>query len=184
MKHARPDPAALAKALLAPDMQERYWHVAAVASRARSVNQCLAREDSALVAAAWLHDIGYAASVRSTGFHPLDGARYLARSGFDPQVVSLVAFHSAAAVEARLRGLHDELADEFHPPDRRLLDLLTFCDMTTGPQGQSMTVDDRLEEILARYRAEDVVHQAISLSAAQLRTTVREVDDHLAAQSQ
>jgi hypothetical protein len=28
-------------------------------------------------AAAFLHDIGYSSVVRSTGFHPLDGARYL-----------------------------------------------------------------------------------------------------------
>jgi hypothetical protein len=31
------------------------------------------------VAAAWLHDIGYAPAIAEsgTGFHPLDGARYL-----------------------------------------------------------------------------------------------------------
>ena len=30
-----------------------------------------------MTAAAWLHDIGYAPAVDDTGFHPLDGARYL-----------------------------------------------------------------------------------------------------------
>ena len=34
-----------------------------------------------LVAAAWLHDIGYAPELVETGFHPLDGARYLRREG-------------------------------------------------------------------------------------------------------
>jgi HD superfamily phosphodiesterase len=35
-----------------------------------------------LVAAAWLHDIGYAPSVRTTGFHPVDGAAFARREGF------------------------------------------------------------------------------------------------------
>ena len=32
---------------------------------------------SALVDAAWLHDVGYARELVDTGFHPLDGARWL-----------------------------------------------------------------------------------------------------------
>jgi HD superfamily phosphodiesterase len=30
-----------------------------------------------LEAAAWLHDIGYSPEIAVSGFHPLDGARYL-----------------------------------------------------------------------------------------------------------
>jgi hypothetical protein len=44
-----------------------------------------------MVMAAWLHDIGYAPELAVTGFHPLDGARFLRRAGADGQVVSLVA---------------------------------------------------------------------------------------------
>jgi HD domain len=58
-----------------------------------------------LVAAAWLHDIGYAPSVRVTGFHPVDGAFFARREGFDELVVSLVAFHSGAPAEAQERGI-------------------------------------------------------------------------------
>ena len=76
-----------------------------------------------LVAAAWLHDIGYAPELVETGFHPLDGARYLRRAGVDGQVVSLVAYHSCAQIEAEVRGLGDELASEFSPGDP----LLTRC---------------------------------------------------------
>ena len=39
-----------------------------------------------LVAAATLHDIGYGHEV--SGFHPLDGARFLAGEGFSPVVSS------------------------------------------------------------------------------------------------
>jgi hypothetical protein len=181
----QPDPAALAKELLAAVLPDRFEHVAGVASCARTVAQSLAtREAEALVAAAWLHDVGYAPALQSTGFHPLDGARYLARRGFDAGVVALVAFHSGARIEAELRGLSDALDDEFSRPDPGLLDLLTFCDMTTGPRGQRMTVDERLEEILERYVPTDVVHRSVASSADQLRATVRDVEARLVAQSQ
>ena len=85
-----------------------------------------------LVAAAWLHDIGYAPGLVQTGFHPLDGARFLRRAGADGQVVSLVAYHSCARVEADVRGLGVELAAEFTPGGPLLADALLYCDMTTA----------------------------------------------------
>jgi len=47
-----------------------------------------------LVAAAWLHDIGYAPRLRDSGFHPLDGARHLRAIGWPPAICNLVAHHS------------------------------------------------------------------------------------------
>ncbi|ETB45481.1 phosphohydrolase, partial [Mycobacterium avium 10-5560] len=69
-----------------------------------------------LVAAAWLHDIGYAPSVRRTGFHPLDGAEFVRSAGFGKLVASLVAFHTGAHVEASERGLQG--LSEFGDPPR------------------------------------------------------------------
>ena len=54
--------------------------------------------------AAWLHDVGYAPEVADTGFHPLDGARYLAGLETDERVVNLVGRHSYAILEAEFRG--------------------------------------------------------------------------------
>jgi len=88
------------------------------ARRARRVATTLSFPDD-LVAAAWLHDIGYAPGLVQTGFHPLDGARFLRRAGADGQVVSLVAYHSRARVEADVRGLGTELAARFTPAGRR-----------------------------------------------------------------
>ena len=53
-----------------------------------------------LVAAAWLHDIGYAPGLAVSGFHPADGARFVRSQGFPELVVSLVAFHTGAVIEA------------------------------------------------------------------------------------
>lgn len=70
--------------------------VGACAGRGRGSGQLGRHFDAetadCLVAAAWLHDIGYAPSVRQTGFHPLDGAMFARSAGFGELVASLVAF--------------------------------------------------------------------------------------------
>ena len=105
-----------------------------------------------LVAAGWLHDIGYSPAVAETGFHPLDGARHLRHLGAPDILCRLVAHHTSALVEARLRGLDQVLLDEFPTPTSpQLLDALTYADLTTSPTGAQITVNDRLAEILHRY---------------------------------
>ncbi|SCG11123.1 HD domain-containing protein [Streptomyces sp. MnatMP-M27] len=50
-----------------------------------------------LESAAVLHDIGYAPPLVNTGFHPLDGARYLRDThAADERIVRLVANHTYA----------------------------------------------------------------------------------------
>jgi hypothetical protein len=122
-----------------------------------------------VTAAAWLHDIGYAPALHGCGFHPLDGARYLRdveRAG--PLLCRLVAHHSCARIEAAERGLADDLVREFKPAARGLSDALIYCDMTTGPQGQPMTVEERFAEIRHRYGPDDVVTRALERSAREL----------------
>ena len=51
--------------------------------------------------AAWIHDIGYAPEVAASGFHPLDGARFLAAAGVSQRLADLVAHHSCATQTAR-----------------------------------------------------------------------------------
>jgi hypothetical protein len=124
-----------------------------------------------LAAAAWLHDIGYGMAVVATGFHPLDGARFLRRIGMEDGVTSLVAYHSGATFEAEERGLEVELA-EFAPPPRELLDVLVFVDMTTSPTGERVSVDVRLVEIMSRYEPSDPVFRAVTRSGPALRESV------------
>ncbi len=81
-----------------------------------------------VISAAWLHDIGYATRLADTGFHPIDGARWLAAKGAPMGIVALVAYHSGARFEAEERDLTDELT-VFPQPDEEMLDLLTMLDM-------------------------------------------------------
>jgi predicted hydrolase (HD superfamily) len=103
-----------------------------------------------LVAAAWLHDIGYAPDLVDTGFHPLDGARYLRREGWPDTISNLVAHHSGARFVARVRGLSDALA-EFDFVEDATSDALTYADNTAGPDGVVMTVEQRLGEKALRH---------------------------------
>jgi hypothetical protein len=52
------------------------------------------------------------------------------------------------------------------------MDALTFADMTTGPAGQPMTIDQRVDEILRRYPPDDPVHRAILRAQPSLETAV------------
>src|SRR6478609_1773544 len=82
----------------------RWQHVRSVAALAEVVGQMFGENKCTLVAAAYLHDIGYAPELAATGFHPLDGARFV-RSHGQERLAALVAHHSGARNEAKLRGI-------------------------------------------------------------------------------
>jgi hypothetical protein len=128
--------------------------------------------------AAWLHDIGYAAPLVDSGFHPLDGARYLGDHGFGGRGLwTLVAHHTCAQIEADERGIGKVLAAEFPigDIDPSTVAALTYCDMTTGPDGQLVDVEQRIAEILSRYPPDHVVHRSIARAAPSLRAQVAQV---------
>src|SRR3954447_16304018 len=116
----------------------RLHHCAGVASRVEMFAATVP-EDAAetLVAAAWLHDIGYATAVRHSGYHPIDGARYLRREGWPKPVCDLVAHHSGSRFVAHVLGLDRDLA-EFDFVEDPLTDALTAADNTAGPNGTVM----------------------------------------------
>ena len=167
----------LARSILADDLPRRWAHSQGVGDRALEVGPVVAptRADTALLAqAAILHDIGYSQAATETGFHALDGARYLRSLGVHDLVVNLVAHHSCAAVEAHERGLDKALA-EFAMEPPALTDGLIFCDMTVSPDGLPVSVDDRIAEILTRYGSDSVVGQFITRAEPELRAAVRRV---------
>ncbi len=168
----------LSRSLLEEELPRRWRHSQGVAGQARAIRRALGDGADVVEAAAWLHDIGYATPLAITGFHPLDGARYLRDTGFGDRLLwTLVAHHSCAIVEAEWRGLGVELTAEFPlaDADRFAVSALTYCDMTTGPDGRRLEFDERLAEILARYPEGHVVHEAISHAASGLRAQVDEV---------
>lgn len=151
-------------------MPRRWAHVQAVAAEARRITPAL-DDGELLVAAAVLHDIGYAPTLATTKFHPLDGARFLQAQRMPARLCALVARHSCALKEAELRGCGADVA-EFPDEETPVRDALWYCDMVTGPDGQRLTVDDRLTEIQSRYGPESIVGQFIGIARPELVAAV------------
>ncbi len=166
---------------LAVSLPRRWAHTQGVAARARSLAPILGENAGLLEAAAWLHDVGYAPGLVRTGFHPLDGARYLRDVERAEDVLCrLVAHHSCAIIEAEERGLAGELAREFEAVRGDLTGALTYCDMTTSPDGEPLPVEQRLAEILNRYGHGHLVTRSITRSAPHLAAAVAHVARRLA----
>jgi hypothetical protein len=162
-------------------MEDRLAHSAIVAEQAARARGLVDEPwRSVLVDAAWLHDVGYSPASVDTGFHPLDGARWLRREGWPDELCRLVAWHTRALTEAKLRGLGDELVREFEQPARLPLAVLTWADLTSSADGRRCTVRGRLDGILRRYPPESVVHRAIVEATPELLVAVSEVEAALA----
>ncbi|SEG67582.1 HD domain-containing protein [Nonomuraea solani] len=171
----------LAKDLLETTLPRRWAHTQGVAARAVSLAPILGDEADTLTAAAYLHDIGYAPNLVATGFHPLDGARYLRDvCRADDTLCRLVAHHSCAVNEALERSLFTELTTEFDEERPELVEALTYCDMTTGPDGTHLTAAERLAEIHSRYGPEHLVSRSITASTPCILAAVRAVEAALA----
>ncbi|WP_030422588.1 HD domain-containing protein [Streptomyces sp. NRRL F-5065] len=162
----------------------RWAHTQGVAERAVSVSHVLGQDTGLLTAAAALHDVGYAPRLAATGFHPLDGARFLRdEHRADERLVRLVANHSFALLEAEERGVREELATEFPLLEEPLLvDSLVYCDMTTTPDGDRTTAQDRVAEIRSRYGDDSVVGRFIRRAAPEIFASVERVEAALTAQ--
>lgn len=173
----------VAEAELSSTLPRRWAHTQGVAKRAVKVGQVLGDDAGLLVAAATLHDVGYAPRLAVTGFHPLDGARFLRdEHGADERLVRLVANHSFALLEAEERGLREELASEFPLLEERLLvDALVYCDMTTTPDGGRTTAEERVAEILGRYGDDSVVGRFIRRAAPEIFSSTKRIEALLAA---
>lgn len=166
-----------ARKLLASSLPRRWRHSQGVARQARALRPILGDDADLLEAAAWLHDVGYSPSLVDTGFHPLDGARYLRDvEHADTMLCGLVAHHSCALIEAEQRGLGGVLLREFPLPPRHLADALTYSDMTTSPDGKPLTVPDRLSEIGTRYGPGHVVTRSVTRSRPNLVSAAARVE--------
>ena len=130
---------------------DRWRHTqSAAAAAAEAAHSVTEADRDILVAAAWLHDIGYQHPRPPTGFHPLDGAHLLLERGWPRRLAALVAHHSEARFLASAQGLQQAL-DAFEREDGDVVDALVYADMTAGPDGRRLTLRERLPEIRRRH---------------------------------
>lgn len=166
-----------AERLLSP-LGRRWAHTEGVVRLARVVSRVLAPADRPyLIAAAYLHDLGYAPVLVDTGFHPIDGARHLRDLGHE-RLSDLVAYHSSAVAEAETRGLAKELS-AFVQERSVAAEALTYCDMITDPSGVPMAFERRIEEVCQRYGDDHLVSQSIRVARPELAAIVERMEQRL-----
>ena len=159
---------------------DRLRHLAAVAARADALSATVPTDTVAtLVASAWLHDTGYAAAVRQTGFHPLDGATYLRQEGWPAPVCALVAHHSGSRFVARIHGL-DGVLQEFEFAEDAPSDVLTSADNTADQNGSLIKLSARLREKLQRHGPDSPAARANPDRDDYIRAAARRVVKRLA----
>lgn len=167
---------ALSESMLSEPLPQRWSHSLGVAGRAQELRPILGKDAELMEAAAVLHDVGYSPSIATTGFHPLDGARFLRdQENVDERVVRLVAHHSFALLEAEERELRDELEAEFELERPELVDALVVCDMTTTPTGGHTTTAERVNEIVSRYGPDTIVGRFIQRAAPEIHAAAERV---------
>lgn len=160
-------------------LPSRWAHVQGVARQARTLRAIAGQDADLLEAAAILHDVGYSPDIAVTGFHPLDGALYLADIGAPERLVNLVAHHSYALLEAGLRGLPGKMA-RFHDEQGPIRDALWYCDQTTSPSGEPVSQRDRITEIRQRYGPGHIVTRFITEAAPELLAAVQRTEQRVA----
>lgn len=138
-------------------LPRRWKHTQGVARQAERARGVVDDPDL-LVAAAWLHDVGYAPELVRTGVHAVDGAAFLVEAGAPSRLCALVAHHSCACVEARNQGIPVVWPDE----ETALRDALWWADMTTTPTGAVVDVRRRISEVFERYGPDHVVTRSVA----------------------
>jgi Cof subfamily protein (haloacid dehalogenase superfamily) len=144
---------------------ERQKHIQEVVRRAKQFKGSSDNPQYGILPlAAWFHDVGYAASIGITGFHPLDGAAYLAAAGAPEELIGAVFCHTGAFGEACLhldaaRVYSQYEAEAFRGP---LADALTYCDLHSDAFGNPVTAAERLQEIVQRYGPDHQVTESIN----------------------
>lgn len=175
-----PDWAAYTAARIMRPLEARWRHVRGVVAQADRVAGVLPESERPwLLAAAYMHDIGYAPELAITGFHPIDGALWL-RAQEHERLARLVAHHSGARFEARGRGM-DAVMAWFEREQSPTADALTYCDLTTSPAGALVSFEQRLADIEQRYGAGHAVSTAIRQATPSLLEAVRRTELRLAA---
>jgi hypothetical protein len=157
-------------------MGRRWQHTEGVAARARSAAAAVPEDQRpVLLAAAWLHDIGYSPRLRRSNFHPLDGAWHLRDQGWSQMTAGLVAQHSGAGLVARVLGLEAAMRPFAAPcyTTGPLADALTYADQTTGPDGFPVDVEERLADMLRRHGPESPNARCHTQRAPLIRAAVR-----------
>ena len=138
--------------------QSRWQHILGVARKAKILADKLKPNDTQYAEDMFLlgimHDLGYE-FIESNASHAAIGGEILKRSGY--QYWQEVALHGDETVE----NMTDELF------------ILNCADMSTGPNGEDFTFEQRLEEIASRFGKDADAYKKCVIEVAKLKADKR-----------
>ena len=159
--------------------QRRLKHVLEVARRVKETATTLSEAGKAEIdvdlayRSALLHDIGYAEGLIDTGFHPIDGARYLEKAGF-PDIASFIVCHSNSPEQAVIKGL-----PEIDISENLIADLITYWDVQVMQGGECVPYAERLADIKERHGVDSAVWKAHQLASARIEAVMAKINSLL-----
>lgn len=147
----------------------RYLHILGVVDEMRILLKDIdanEKKKGELILAAFLHDIGYSEKLKTTGFHPMDGAMFCYRNKLPKRIVSSVMFHSGAYYDAKrmnhnVKSFYEAYENTLTKKEKLYIDLITFCDLHRSPKGEKVTFNERMNEIKARYGEKHSVYTSM-----------------------
>ncbi|CCO22843.1 HAD-IIB family hydrolase [Maridesulfovibrio hydrothermalis] len=106
-----------------------------------------------IITAALFHDIGYSERINRTGFHPLDGAVYLAHCNAPEDIIEAVLWHSSTPIEIKELPEINNIYQKCPAPDfeNPVLRAVCYCDFRTSPLGESLSFGQRIIELESRF---------------------------------
>lgn len=138
--------------------ENRWKHILGVARKAKMLAEKLKTNDTQYAEDMFLlgimHDLGYE-FMESNASHAAVGGEILKRSGY--QYWQEVALHGDETV--------DDMTDE--------LFILNCADMSTGPNGEDFTFDERLKEIAQRFGEDADAYKKCVIEVEKLKSDKR-----------
>ncbi|MBI9112028.1 HAD-IIB family hydrolase [Maridesulfovibrio ferrireducens] len=126
-----------------------------------------------LITAALFHDIGYSEKLGQTGFHPLDGAAFLAHVGAQEEVIEAVLWHSSTQRDIYFYPEIENIYKNFPDPseNNHTLKGVSYCDFRTSPVGQSFSFGQRISEFKKRPGASKYAQETAKWTLPKARAT-------------
>lgn len=126
-----------------------------------------------LITATLFHDVGYSEKLKQTGFHPLDGAAFLAHAGAQEEVIEAVLWHSSTEQDIKALPEVENIYKNFPPPSKnnQTLKGVSYCDFRTSPVGESFSFGQRIAEFRNRFGDNGYTRKATKWTLPVVRET-------------
>ncbi|SHE60245.1 metal dependent phosphohydrolase [Seinonella peptonophila] len=136
-----------------------------------------------LIQTAYLHDIGYSESLKITSFHPTDGAIFAQKQAFAKPIIAGVLFHTEAQRTWKLSpdivNLYKQNHSYLDPIDHLYIELITYCDLHRSANGEHVTLEQRITDIVSRYGSQHQISQQMLYNMKYFIITCERVEQYL-----